>query len=122
MTETKEPSKKLSLSSNRRLELKKSVETEMALGYAGGQQIELLGPGRNTTLYSEKIPTDGGITLHHVGIYHHGLERLRQDLPRAGFPTVVDLGLRLGLLTPWSEPPRSTGGQTPSEKVGTAIA
>jgi hypothetical protein len=75
---------------------RKSVVTEMALGYAGGQQIELLGPGENTTLYSEKIPADGGTALHHVGIYEHGIDRLREELPRAGFPTVVDMGLVLG--------------------------
>jgi hypothetical protein len=78
--------------------MKKSVVTEMALGYADHQQIELLGPGKNTDLYSEKIPSHGGINLHHVGFFAFGIERLRDELPDAGYPVVVDLGMRIGPL------------------------
>ena len=45
---------------------KKKVGVEMAMGYSDGEQIEILGAGHNTQLYSETIPADGSIALHHV--------------------------------------------------------
>ena len=77
---------------------RKSVLTDMALGYVDHQQIELLGPGENTNLYTEKIPADGSFALHHVGIAQLGMDRVKPALADAGFPPVVELGMRIGPL------------------------
>jgi hypothetical protein len=71
------------------------VIVEMALGYSNHQQIEVLGPGHNTTIYSGRIPADGGIALHHVCIYHSSIKDLERQLNDAGHETLVgaDLGL-----------------------------
>ncbi len=74
----------------------RSVRLEMALGYCAGQQIELLGPGRNTDFYAEKIPPDGGFALHHVGIVQLGLEASRRAFAEAGIEVAIELGLSLG--------------------------
>ena len=76
----------------------RKVSTEVALGYCGGQQIELLGPGTNTDHYAEKIPADGGFALHHVGIAQLGLAASRRAFEAAGVEPVVELGLRIGPL------------------------
>jgi hypothetical protein len=75
---------------------KKSVLAQMALGYIDHQQIELLGPGENTNLYAEKIPSDGSFALHHVGIAQLGMSRIKPALTDAGFATVVEIGMRIG--------------------------
>jgi hypothetical protein len=77
---------------------RKSVLTQMALGYVDHQQVELLGAGENTDLYAEKIPGDGGFALHHVGIAQLGMGRAKPALADAGFPPVVELGMRIGPL------------------------
>ncbi len=66
----------------------KEVYAELALGYSNGQQIELLGPGRNTTLYSDKIPADGGIALHHACLFQDNIYELERRLNNAGYLTV----------------------------------
>lgn len=76
----------------------RKVRTEMALGYAGGQQIELLGSGQGTDFYAEKIPTDGAAALHHVGIAHLGLGASRRAFREAGIETATEMGLRIGPL------------------------
>ncbi len=76
----------------------RSVRLEMALGYCAGQQIELLGPGRNTDFYAEKIPPDGGLALHHVGIVQRGLEDSRRAFAEAGIELAIELGLAIGPL------------------------
>ena len=73
---------------------RKSVRTQMSLGYVEHEQIELLGPGENTTLYREKIPADGSFALHHVGIAQLGLDRVHAALTAAGYPPVVRIGMR----------------------------
>ncbi len=72
------------------------VSIEVALGYSNHQQLELLGAGRNTDIYAERIPTDCSIALHHVCIYHDQIVALEPQLNAAGFETVLsgDLGLR----------------------------
>lgn len=77
---------------------RKAVVTDMALGYVEHQQVELLGPGEGTDLYAEKIPADGGFALHHVGIAQLGMHRIKPALAGAGFPAVVELGLKIGPL------------------------
>lgn len=62
---------------------------EMAMGYSGHQQIELLGPGSGTDLYRDKIPGDGSMALHHVCIFQHGIAKLERRLNASGFDTVV---------------------------------
>jgi hypothetical protein len=76
----------------------RKVLNEVALGFCANQQIELLGPGTNTNHYSEKIPTDGGFALHHVGITQLGLEASRRAFADAGIEAVVELGMRIGPL------------------------
>jgi hypothetical protein len=75
---------------------RKSVLAQMSLGYVDHQQIELLGPGQNTNLYTEKIPTDGSFALHHVGIAQLGMGRAKPALADAGYPVVVEIGMRIG--------------------------
>lgn len=68
---------------------------EVALGYAGDTQIELLGPGDGTEHYSRAlIETD--IALHHVGIYQQGMEQLAASITAAGYPEVVRGGISIG--------------------------
>ena len=75
---------------------RKPVLAQMALGYVDHQQIELLGPGENTNLYTEKIPTDGSFALHHVGIAQLGMGRAKPSLTDAGYPPIVEIGMRIG--------------------------
>ena len=75
---------------------RKSVLAQMALGYVDHQQIELLGPGQNTNFYAQKIPTDGSFALHHVGIAQLGMGRAKPALADAGYPVVVEIGMRIG--------------------------
>ncbi|MDJ0848939.1 MAG: VOC family protein [Myxococcota bacterium] len=74
------------------------VWLEVALGYCAGQQIELLGPGKGTGFYAERIPPDGGFALHHVGIFQHDLGPSRRAFAEAGIDVAVELGLSLGPL------------------------
>jgi hypothetical protein len=65
----------------------KEAYAEMALGYSNGQQIELLGEGKNINIYKEKIPADGSIALHHVCVFQEDIVELERRLNGAGFPT-----------------------------------
>ena len=76
----------------------RKVRNEVALGYCENQQIELLGPGTNTNHYVEKIPADGEIALHHVGIAQLGLRQSRRAFAAAGIEAVVELGMNIGPL------------------------
>lgn len=78
---------------------RKKVSVEMALGYSGSEQIELLGPALNTRFYSDTIPADGALALHHVCCYQNNLDRLRRQLPRAGYALHLEGGLNVGLLS-----------------------
>jgi len=75
---------------------RKKVTVPMALGYVEHQQIELLGAGTNTNHYAEKIPSDGSFALHHVGIAQLGMSSTKPALVDAGYPVVVEIGLRIG--------------------------
>ncbi|MGB5811614.1 MAG: VOC family protein [Polyangiales bacterium] len=68
---------------------------EFALGYAGDAQIEFLGPGHGTDHYARAL-VDNDITLHHVGIYQRGMNRIAETLETSGYPTAVTGGLSLG--------------------------
>jgi hypothetical protein len=70
----------------------------MSLGYVEHQQVELLGPGEITDLYTQKIPADGSFALHHVGIAQPGMSRIKRALADAGYPPVVEIGMRIGPL------------------------
>ncbi len=72
------------------------VRVDTALGYVDHQQIELLGHGTHTDVYSEKIPADGSLALHHVGIHQLGIERVRGELAAAGYERVVDIHMAIG--------------------------
>jgi len=65
----------------------KEAYADMALGYSNGQQIELLGEGRNIDIYKEKIPADGSIALHHVCIFQDDIVELERRLNDAGYVT-----------------------------------
>ena len=65
----------------------KEVYAELALGYTNAQEIELLGPGQNTTFYSDKIPADGSIGLHHACIFQDNIFEKERRLNDAGYPT-----------------------------------
>jgi hypothetical protein len=79
-------------------ELKK-VKVEMAMGYTGVQQIELLGAGQGTDFYTDKIPADGALTLHHVCCFENNIAELKQRLPAAGYPLYLEGGVNLGILS-----------------------
>ncbi|MEH6550196.1 MAG: VOC family protein [Pseudomonadales bacterium] len=74
----------------------KDVTTDFALGYSNHQQIELLGPGVNTTMYSDKIPDDGTIALHHVCVFQNDIAGMEKRLNQAGYPTVVSGHIGIG--------------------------
>lgn len=79
--------------------VKKKVTVEMAMGYTGDEQIELLGPGVNTDFYRDTIPVDGTLTLHHVCCMQNDLQRLKRVLPRAGYSLYLEGGINIGLLS-----------------------
>ncbi|KPK12417.1 MAG: hypothetical protein AMJ62_15870 [Myxococcales bacterium SG8_38] len=74
---------------------RRGCRLEVALGYAGDVQIELLGPGRGTEHYSRALE-DTDIAFHHVGIYQRGMGRLAVAIEGAGYPEVVRGGVSLG--------------------------
>lgn len=78
---------------------KKKVKVEMAMGYTGDEQIELLGPGQNTDFYRDAIPADGGLTLHHVCCMENNIEELKRSLPDAGYPLYLEGGINLGVIS-----------------------
>jgi hypothetical protein len=78
---------------------KKKVKVEMAMGYTGDQQIELLGPGENTDFYREKIPEDGALALHHVCCMEENLDEFKRILPAAGYPLYLEGGVNMGLFS-----------------------
>jgi len=65
----------------------KEAYAEMSLGYSNGQQIELLGEGKNIDIYKEKIPADGSIALHHVCVFQKDIVELERRLNAAGYAT-----------------------------------
>lgn len=73
---------------------KRKCKLEFALGYAGEQQIEFLGPGKGTGFYREELKGQDH-TLHHVGIYQNNSDDLERRLNSNGFPTVIDGGIKL---------------------------
>ena len=68
---------------------------EVALGYAGDRQVELLGPGHGTEHYSRALQ-DREVAFHHVGIYQNGMSTIAPRLEAAGYPEVVRGGVTLG--------------------------
>lgn len=77
----------------------RKVRLEMAMGYTGDEQIELLGPGENTDFYRDKIPADGALTLHHVCCMENNLDELKLSLPAAGYPLYLEGGVNIGVLS-----------------------
>jgi len=77
----------------------RKVKVEMAMGYTGDEQIELLGPGKNTDFYSDGIPADGALTLHHICCMENNLDELKRALPAAGYPLYAEGGVNLGVLS-----------------------
>jgi len=73
---------------------RRDCKLELALGYAGDVQIELLGPGRGTDHYAQAL-VDTDVSLHHVGIYQRGIESIAARVLDAGFPEVVRGGVRI---------------------------
>jgi hypothetical protein len=76
-------------------ERRRGCRLEVALGYAGDSQIELLGPGKGTEHYAQAL-RETDIALHHVGIYQRGMERLAASIEAAGYPEAVRGGVFLG--------------------------
>ncbi|MFT4614163.1 MAG: hypothetical protein ACI9NT_001307 [Bacteroidia bacterium] len=60
----------------------RKVKVELAMGYTGDQQIELLGPGIGTQFYTDTIPEDGALTLHHICCMQNDLARLQRRFGR----------------------------------------
>jgi len=65
----------------------KDAYADMALGYSNGQQVELLGEGKNIDLYKPAIPADGSIGLHHVCVFQENIVELARRLNNAGYVT-----------------------------------
>lgn len=78
---------------------RRRVRVDMAMGYSQGEQIELLGQGENTEFYRREIPADGALTLHHVCCMQNDLDRLKRELPAAGYPLYLEGGVGLGVLS-----------------------
>ncbi len=72
----------------------RNCKLEVALGYAGDAQIELLGPGEGTDHYARAV-RDTDVAFHHVGIYQLGMEKLATVLEGAGYREVVRGGISL---------------------------
>lgn len=68
---------------------------ELALGYAGDRQVEILGPGVGTQHYAGELG-DADAVFHHVGTYQNGMAELARNIEAAGYPEVVRGGLRFG--------------------------
>ncbi len=77
----------------------RDVKVEMAMGYVGDDQIELLGAGQGTSFYTDKIPADGALTLHHVCCFQNNIAELKERLPAAGYPLYLHGGVNLGILS-----------------------
>jgi hypothetical protein len=77
----------------------RKVRVEMAMGYTGDQQIEILGAGENTDFYRDTIPANGALTLHHVCCMQNNIAELKQALPKAGFPLYLEGGTNLGVIS-----------------------
>jgi len=77
----------------------RDVKVEMAMGYTGDQQIEILGAGQGTSFYTDKIPADGALTLHHACCFENNIEELKARLPDAGYPLYLEGGVNLGVLS-----------------------
>ncbi len=73
----------------------KGCKLEVALGYAGDRQVELLGPGKGTQHYALEL-VDHDIVFHHVGIYQRGMKQLARSIESAGYPEVVRGGVSFG--------------------------
>ncbi|MBT8450921.1 MAG: VOC family protein [Deltaproteobacteria bacterium] len=73
----------------------KGCKLELALGYAGDRQVELLGPGKGTQHYAREL-ADTDIAFHHVGIFQRGMRELARTIENAGYPEVVRGGVSLG--------------------------
>jgi len=65
----------------------KDAYADMALGYSNGQQVELLGEGKNIDLYKPVIPADGSIGLHHACVFQENIVELERRLNNAGYVT-----------------------------------
>lgn len=78
---------------------RKKVSVDMAMGYTGDEQIELLGPGVNTDFYRDAIPDDGALTLHHVCCMQNNIEELKRKLPKAGYPLYLEGGVNMGVIS-----------------------
>ncbi len=78
---------------------RREVQVEMAMGYTGADQIELLGPGQGTRFYLDDIDPEGSLRLHHVCCFENNLAELKQRLPAAGFPLYLEGGINIGLLS-----------------------
>jgi len=76
---------------------KRSCKIEFALGAAGEEQIEFLGPGEGTRFYADALQGAEHL-LHHVGVYQTRSPEIEERLNQAGYPTAVKGGLRLGPL------------------------
>ncbi len=77
--------------------MKLRPKLEIALGYAGEDQIEFLGPGRGTNFYSDAIQGKE-YALHHIGIYQNGSDEIERRLNSEGIRTSVTGGVRIGNL------------------------
>ena len=67
---------------------------DFALGDCDGEQVELLGPGRGTTFYSDALDGDE-LVLHHVGIFQTGIRSIEARLVDGGYPIAVTGGVRI---------------------------
>jgi hypothetical protein len=55
----------------------------------GGYELELLEPGRGSTIYAEALQPEGKIALHHLGFLDHNIDQRIKQFSRAGFETAV---------------------------------
>ena len=75
--------------------IRKKCSLDFALGYAGNQQLEFLGPGKGSDFYADALQGRDYV-LHHVGVFQNNIEALEKKLNASGFKTVVDGGIHFG--------------------------
>jgi len=72
---------------------------KLGMAYLGGYELELLEPGRGSTIYADACRADGAIALHHVGILDRRMDDRMQQLNRAGIETAVRGKIKVGPIT-----------------------
>lgn len=78
---------------------RKSFSGKQATAIMGEYEIELLEAGIGTTIYADKIRSDGKLALHHLGFLDHRFEFRVRQFNDAGVETYAACEIKSGPLT-----------------------